>query len=306
MLEPLQQVSQSLRQALEAQVSDAIGEAISLAPFAGTKNVPDETLKLAARSAQGQALGIVLCAPEIAPGLIARGCARGRAAREALGPELGAGVVVARAEGLCEGRSWALFPQAVPLRAGLAGSFERRWLGGALTRWLYAVAVRTRSPADDATRERFDSALAHAGGERALEGAVRGAARSSRARLASGVWRPCHVLMHGDLWGGNVLRAPGAAPWSRRFRVIDWDTSRTQGYPLLDLVRAAPGFRLSRARLGREIARHCAVLECSREDARGALAAAFGQIGLAREHFPLERYAEVCRNTLATFDAAVR
>ncbi len=300
----LQQVPLALLRGLEASVARTLAVDVSLAPFAPVKDVADETLKLAARSARGEPLGVVLCSPEIAPQLIARGCARGRDAREALGPELGRAVVVARAEGVCEGRSWALFPQARVLGRGLAGKLERRWLAGALLAWLRAVAAQTASAADAAACARTDEALACAESELALHASVREAARGARARLASGAWRPRHVLMHGDLWTGNVLAALGAPPFARRFVVIDWDTSRTAGYPVFDLVRAAGSFGLSSARLGREIAAHAALLGWTREDARCALVAAFGQIGLVRESFPLARYAEMCATSLARFDAA--
>ena len=128
----LQQIPASLLCALTDRLSHALREPISLTAFAEPKGVADETLKLAARSKDGCALEIVLCSPAIAPGLIARGCERGRAARAALGDELGRVVVVARAEGECEGRSWALFPRARALGAGIAGKLERRWLAGAV------------------------------------------------------------------------------------------------------------------------------------------------------------------------------
>ena len=302
MIAALQQIPASVQRALTDQVSRALAEAIALAPFAELKGVADETLKLAARDPAGRALGIVLCSPEIAPGLIARGCERGRAARAALGSELGQTVVVARAEGECEARSWACFPQARALGAGLAGRLERRWLAGAVLAWLRAAAAQTAAPADDATRARYEAALACAEREPALAPRVREAAGAARERLAAGAWRPRHVLMHGDLWDGNVLGAPGSLPFSRRFVLIDWDTSRVAGYPFFDLLRAANAFRISRARLGREIAAHAALLGCTREDARGALVAALGQIGLVRENFPLARYAEMCGAALAAFD----
>jgi hypothetical protein len=300
----LQQFPDALRRALEASVANAVGAQLALAPFASVKGVADETLKLAARGARGEALGVVLCSPEVAPRLIARGCVRGREARAALGAELGRAVVVARAEGVCDGRSWALFPQARVLGGGLAGKLERRWLAGALLAWLRAAAAHTASAPDDAARARTDEALACAEAEPALGADVRDAARAARARIASGAWRPRHVLMHGDLWAGNVLGAAAAPPFARRFVVIDWDTSRTAGYPLFDVVRAAGSFGLSPARLGREIAAHAALLGWEREDARCSLVAAFGQIGLARESFPLARYAEMCATSLARFDAA--
>ena len=297
-----QQVDDALRVALERDVSRALGEPVALAPFATQKGVADETLKLSARGARGEALGVVLCAPEIAPGLIARGCARGHAARAALGEELGRKVVVARAEGTRAGRSWALFPQARTIGGGMRGRLERRWLAGPLLAWLREVARRTAGFADETARARTAEALASAEREPALDARVREAARAASARLASGAWAPRHVLMHGDLWGGNVLGAPSAPAFSRDFVVIDWDTSRTEGYPIFDLVRAARSFTVSRARLAREIAVHAALLGFSGEDARGALVAALGHIGLVRENFPISRYAQMCREALAAFD----
>ena len=300
----LQQISPALIAALEEQLARALGERVSLAPFAEHKGVADETLKLAARGAHGEALGVVLCAPEIAPRLIARGCERGRAARAALGEELGRVVVTARAEGEHAGRSWALMPQARVLGGSLAARIERRWLAGALLAWLREVAQSSAGTADDAARSCYGEALAYAESEPALDDTIRAGASAALARIAGGVWRPRHVVMHGDLWAGNVLAAPGAAPFSRRFVLIDWDTSRVAGFPIFDLVRTARSFGVSRARLGREISAHAARLGWQRDDARGALIAAIGHTGLARENFPLPRYAEMARGALASFDAA--
>jgi hypothetical protein len=300
----IQELPRDLRRALEDALTRALGEAIALAPFAAPKGVADETLKLVATGDGGKRRGVVLCAPASAPGLIARACARGREARDALGPELGAVVVLAYAEGESEGRSWAFFPPARPLGDRVLDRLERRWLAGALIAWLRAVTAHTAAPTGEATRARTDAALSHAESEAALPAHVREAARVARARLAAGAWAPRHVFMHGDLWSGNLLGAPGAAPFSRRFVLIDWDTSRVAGYPFFDLVRAARSFALTRGRLARELAHHAALLGFSHDDARAGLVAALGHIGSVRESFPLERYAEMCADTLATFDAA--
>ncbi|MBM4383679.1 MAG: phosphotransferase [Deltaproteobacteria bacterium] len=300
----LQQISPALIAALEEQLARALGERVSLAAFAEHKGVADETLKLAARGARGEAIGVVLYAPEIAPRLIARGCERGRAARAALGEELGRVVVTARAEGEHAGRTWALMPQARVLGHGLAARAERRWLAGALLAWLREVARRAAGAADESARSCYGEALAYAESEPALGDEIRAGARAARARIAAAAWRPRHVVMHGDLWAGNVLGAPSAAPFSRRFVLIDWDTSRVSGFPILDLVRAARSFGVSRSRLGREIAAHSSALGWNRDVARGALIAALGHTGLARENFPLARYAEMARGALASFDAA--
>ena len=134
--------------------------------------------------------------------------------------------------------------------------------------------------------------------EPALDARVRDAARAARARSRAGAWRPRHVLMHGDLWGGNVLGAPGAPPFSRRFVLIDWDTSRAEGYPFFDLVRAARSFGVARGASGTRA--RGAQPRCSAStlaQSRAALVAALGHIGLVRESFPLERYAAMCRDS---------
>jgi hypothetical protein len=302
----LQQISPALIAALEEQLAHALGERVSLAPFAEHKGVVDETLKLAARTSRGEALGVVLCAPVVAPQLVARSCQRGRAARAALGEELGRVVVTARAEGEHAGLSWALMPQARVLGGGLVARVEHLWLAGALFAWLRAVVQRSAGAADSAARSCYEEALAYAAGEPALGDEIRCAARAAQERVARGAWRPRHVVMHGDLWAGNLLGAPGTRPFSRRFVLIDWDTSRVAGFPIFDLVRAAHSFGASRARLGRELSAHAAALGWPLEDARGALIAAIGHTGLARENFPLGRYVEMARGVLASFDEASR
>ncbi|HEY8120400.1 MAG TPA: hypothetical protein VII78_03720, partial [Myxococcota bacterium] len=64
-------------------------------------------------------------------------------------------------------------------------------------------------------------------------------------------------------------------------------------------------FGVAHGRLAREIAAHGALLGLDSAQSRAALVAALGHIGLVRENFPLERYAAMCRESLATFDAAI-
>jgi hypothetical protein len=144
-----------------------------------------------------------------------------------------------------------------------------------------------------------------------MSDAVRVAATMARERLAAGVFRPKYVLMHGDLWKGNILLQAGRNAshtdvQRSRFAIIDWAGFEGCGYAIYDLVRLARSMRISRRRLAGELVRHCAILECTTEDARSYLLTALGHIGMTLEHFPVERYVSMSLSALSLLDEALK
>lgn len=267
----------------------------------------DSTSVFLARSTRGQVLGAVLWSPEAAPDAVALSMAKAECASALLPPELASRVLVARAQGRVAGRSFALMPYCKPLsRLRPLWWLQRSAVREVVLEWLQGVCratARPVPPADVATA--FRQPLARLAEAKAATPALRELARAALARLDDARWEPRHVLMHGDLWQGNLMvRAPegsAGAGWSRRVCLIDWGGSEPEGYALFDLVRAADALRVAPLRLRGEVLAHCEALGCEPADAASHLAAAIAHVHSHLGEFPLERFvemAEACRQTL--------
>jgi aminoglycoside phosphotransferase (APT) family kinase protein len=243
--------------------------------------------------------------------------ARSREAKAALGPELGRVILDPVDEGESEGLSYAILPYRTPLdRSRLTGFLSRKLVAPAVLEWLRrATAATLRVTSAETARRDFGEPLEHLAASGDVTDDVRAEARQALERLRSGAWSPAHVLMHGDLWVGNILLdhapallGPRLSPEGSRgpgFVVIDWGTARVAGHAIYDLVRVAHSFRLVPSRLQAEIEQHCRLLDCALPDARSYLLAALGQLGMAREHMPLALYQQtvsLCQETLAAVD----
>lgn len=269
------------------------------------------------RDADERPLGIVQLSAEASPGMVQRGVARAQIAAAAMGPTLGSAVVLPLAQGEIEGRSYAVMPYCLPFS-------NRRWQWAAqrlrlrpvVLDWLHGIAATTVAPVAALDMDlRFRQPLQRLG---RLEGAsdrLVAACDEALARVSSGAWVPRHVLMHGDLWRGNLLlrpvergerRSPRRVPWSERLAVIDWAGAQPRGYPFFDLIRVGESLGVGPRRLCAEIDRHCALLACSRIDAAPAALAAVGAILGEIEQFPVHRLLGMGESVLRCVDEATR
>jgi hypothetical protein len=283
---------------------------IRIVPFVRSKGIPDETTKLMVNDRRGRPRAVVLCSSLVAPEMVARIADGARRARRALGPELGRAVLLPIGVDRIEGCSFAVLPIAIPLRTrGLRGALQRHRIRPAVFRWLRLATAETLHEAASAEEPgRFRSALEHLASLGAMPGSIRKAAEDALGRLATGAWSPVHVLMHGDLWLGNVMIDPRARDrrWADRFVVIDWPSAAVDGYPVYDLIRLARSLRCSNSRLRTELEAHLEVLGGGPEDARSYLLSALGHVGMRLEHFPLGRYVEMSRDCIGTLEGALR
>ena len=284
-----------------------LGHAVELSLLCGGKEAADDTLKLRVADSRGISRAVVLVASPVAPELVARGVERAAAAKAALGPEIGDVILEPLMTGLMERRSYCVLPYHTPMRhRGLVARLQYAWLGPTLLAWLRAAARHTLAPVGSAAREqRFERALTHLLDRDGVSGRVRSAAERSLVRLRDGKWTPRHVLMHGDLWCGNVLLAP--APGLRRPRtiLIDWPGAAVRGHAIYDLIRLAQSLRMGRAAVRREIACHAAILGCDPTDTAGHLLAGLGHVGLHIDRFPVARYQAMTDACVATLEAAL-
>ena len=287
---------------LEPLLTERVGPRPGFSLLCAEKEAADDTLKLRVCDAAGVPRAAVLVSSPVAPDLIARAMERAATARRVLGPELGAAVIEPLHTGVVEGRSFCVLPYLTPLRErGIAAHVQRAWLAPRILDWLHGVARRTRADLGPAARElHFEKTLEHLILRDGVEGRVRAAAERSLDELRKGKWVARHVLMHGDLWAGNVL-LEGAAHRARPV-IIDWPGARVQGHAIFDLARFARSFRIRPGRLRRELDRHAEVLGCTRQQTLGHLLAALGSQGLDLEHFPVARYLKmvsICFDTLS-------
>ncbi len=255
----------------------------------------DDVMKLRIRDERGHSSGVALCSSPGWPDMVARGVERARAARGALGDELGAVVLEPVREGRLDGRSYAVLPYHEPLPGGrLAWAFQRPRFRTAVADWLAEATARTARLPEGAELEAGFRAPLRALSELAgVSERVRAAAGEAFARLEGG-WSPRHVLMHGDLWPGNVLRADNRFG----FVLIDWAGSRTDGHGVFDLLRWAEATRLGAAPLRARLEVHCSQLDCDVADARSTLLGALARIASSLGEFPLDQFAAMAERCL--------
>ena len=269
--------------------------------------LPDSTSIYLANTARGKVLGAVLWSPEAVPDAVALSMAKAEAASALLPREFASRVLMARAQGKVAGRSFALVPYCKPLaRMRPLWWLQRPTVREVVLEWLRGICLATARPVPTAdVAAAFRQPLASLAATEAVTPGVREIARVALERLADARWEPRRVLMHGDLWQGNLMvRAPSGPAdldWSRRVCLIDWGGSETAGYAMFDLVRAADALRVAPLRLQREVLAHCRALGCESADAASHLAAALAHVHSHLGDFPLGRFvemAEACRQTL--------
>jgi hypothetical protein len=268
-------------------------------PLPHARIVSDATDKFVLRdTSSGKPIGFILCSSSIVPEMVSRGVAKSAEVRAMLGSELSRVVLDPILSDEIDGLSFAVFPYCAPLsKRRLVRFLERRSLRPALLKWLAQATRQTRSApvSESAEVSKFWRAPLQCA---ASIPNLQDHANHALARLDSGNWRPRFVLSHNDLWIGNVLRAP---PGSRApFVVIDWGGATPRGYAMFDLVRLGASLGLSAAAMGREVALHCEIIECAREDAGAYLLAALGHIGLNLENFPRGRFHQMAMNCWTT------
>lgn len=284
------------------------GSALDLVPLDGVTPRADAPGVFGIVDNSAQPRAVLLCSAPAFPDMVDRAMRRAAGARACLRDDEAAAVLVPLLEGRVRSMSYSVLRYCRPLsnRQPL-WLLQRRMLRPRMLEWLYRVSAATLAPVDPAKRgQRFGEPLDHLASLDALSAAVRTDARRAARRLADESWRPRHVLMHGDLWKGNILideHRPDSSRkrWQDRFVVIDWPGSEREGHAVYDLMRLARSMNLGDAALRTEISRHCRLLDADPEDAMGYLLTALGHIGLHLEEFPMARYVrmvEACHDHL--------
>jgi hypothetical protein len=279
---------------LSRAVAPFIGTGRVLQSFGEHKTLLDATIKFVIRGHGGRPEFVVLCSAEGGPEIVARGVQRARETVDALGDDLGIPVLLPMAEGRVDGRTFAIFRYCTPLIA----SGPRWWIQRSIVRprvvqWLLESSRKTAGLIPEHQLERcvydpLQGLIADHDHSPDLRQQADEALRAAQA----GTWQPRHVLMHGDLWVGNVLidqRTAGGRTFGQ-FVIIDWAGARVRGYPFYDLLRLSISFGLARRPFARALDEYCAALNYSRAEGRYAFASAAAELGSRLEHWPRDAY----------------
>jgi hypothetical protein len=251
---------------------------------------------------------VLRVAPEHFPDVIEIEQRKAADAKAKLGDVLGSVILQPVLQGRVLDRSYAVLPYRPPFSdSRLLWRWQRWRVKPFLLGWLQSLT--DRSPRPDcqckAVVARFHTALT-ALAEMPRAGAeLRRDAADIQRRIATGDFRPRSILMHGDFWKGNILKA-SEGKHEFPFVVIDWRGSLVDGFPIFDLVTFAGSYQMCPAELRAALQRHCDALACDLADARSYLLAALGHIAMTLDQFPVDRFVVLARLSLSRCDAALQ
>jgi len=170
------------------------------------------------------------------------------AMRSRLDPKSGSVIPEVISHGVSEGRSYLILPLCYPLATGrLTGRIDRFRITQNVLEWLRLMTARSNT-GDENVYARFEESLVAMNVNAALPDRLRTGSERAISALKSFPELARSVPMHGDLWQGNIMRHKDGS-----LAIIDWAGSITDGYGVYDLIRFAESFKISRAKLHREL-----------------------------------------------------
>jgi hypothetical protein len=165
-------------------------------------------------------------------------------ARTLLGNDLGNTVCVPVLSDRWQGRSFAVYPRLDGFSMNRVLQRAQKYRAApAILRWLSATFCRSavERTGTDELDARFFAPLQNLIGDADMPDGVRAAAQGAVKAVQAGRVRTVNCLQHGDFWFGNIMfersSVAGMAPFLQPFRVIDWGSSKIDGYPGIDAVR---------------------------------------------------------------------
>jgi hypothetical protein len=263
--------------------------------------VTDDPNKFLIETSEGRPEAVLIQAPRAAPGIVLRGVERAQQAARLLGPGLGSAVLLPALSGEFEGLSYAVIPWNRPLTdSRWLWRAQRVWIAPRVVRWLTrALEVTARPIPERQLRERVQLPLEQLAASKVFSESTRRGAKNALARLFDGRWKPRSVLVHGDLWKGNILLPSGPDPRQAAcgFYLIDWATAEASGFAFWDFARVSMSLALPRPWSRRIALRHCEILRCDAVDAVSYLLAAIADLGTKLEHMPVPLYVRTSEAT---------
>ena len=255
---------------------------------------------------------VLLLSSEVTPTRIQESVIRAKQARSSTAPVTGEHILMPLSEGVLDGRSYAVFPFCSQIsQSRFLNKIQRMMLKKSVLDWLFALTSESlleceKTDIDTGFAQPLRRLLEEPGIPQQL---VKDASLALQ-RLSDGTWNPYHVTMHGDFWHGNILIAPvqkvvKALAWRERFVVIDWAGSRTNGYPIFDLLRMSHSFNLKSANISHELRRYRKLLGCDIKDVRSYNATALGHMVMNLEYFSFSRFVKMANTCTDILDRAL-
>lgn len=277
------------------------------------KPVVDDPAKLLLCTESGTPRAVLVGASAAAPEMAKRHVERSLVVAEALPQPLRRVVLQAAEVGEVDGRSYVLWPYHEAPGAGRLAQWRwRRRMARPVADWLYEATAATQQPvAEEAFPALIAKPLSALAAMPGLGASLRAGVAQAEQDFAMGQARAVRVLMHNDLWTGNVLGPAPGAPREKDenpygFVLIDWAGSEVAGYPAYDLTRWAQSVRMKPRVFGRELARHAEALGCSPGRMRAHLAVSLGYLAMHLEGFTPQRFARLADDCWGRMDQALQ
>ena len=249
--------------------------------------VADATAKYILLTECAAELILIISAP-ISPLLVRRGTDRQREIRAFLPESVAEPIELPILEGLSDGKSYAVWRRRQPFSPHrLCNKFEKALIAPRVYKWLGELAAHSARYSDASS---FVDNLEKLQNMPTLPAEIRRAAQRGCRAFRQGEIRPVQVAQHGDLWSGNLLRAPLKA----RFIVIDWAGATLDGSPFFDLVRLAISLGVSERKLRRAIINYGHSVNCASSDSLSYVLSGLGALLRDLEHFPASRFVKLC------------
>ena len=291
------QISQWKATLLESSVCQECG-CNSVVPFDASINLADSTSKWLIYDREEEPFAFAICSNQQFPGFVKRSVNRAKLAKSALSFDTSRHILMPIEEGEFNGMSYAIFPYCMSLISnGLLSFIQKRYISSPIYNWLFCVLQETQQiPDEEKLNTRIYHSLEFIQKTHQLSDSIRHLAEKTYKRLNDRLWLPKFVLMHNDIWKGNILidhrnvTGQGGFIKTRRFVIIDWAGSELFGFPFFDLIKLGISFNDPIYRLRKELLRHCKILDCDPGDVTSYLLTALGYLGQNLECFPFSNY----------------
>jgi hypothetical protein len=277
------------------EIRQRIAPIIAISPIQKHDPVADSTISYSIRTAKEDLF--LLISNAVSPLMVNRAIDRQREIRSHLTGAALDPIEVPLFEGYLGEQSYAIWRSRLPLSTNrLVSRIQRTFLAPRVFSWLKDIARQTAAPADPSNLAANTLRLQRIP---TMPAFIKAAAEEAGDAFRSGRTPAIQVAQHGDLWIGNVLKAPFG------FVVIDWPGARMDGSPFFDLTKFALSIGASKTKLNREVSLMSKILGCHMQDAPAYVLSGLGALYAELEHFPEQRFLELCRQKISALNVAL-